>query len=520
MSPRRRTALAAAALVAGLAAAVALAAAGGLLAGRPEGIPDAPPGTASIADATAFEPLALCEVSEEELLERARDGFSHPLYALSPGGAPASAARTARFRAPLEAAAGRHGIGPDTLEALVMLESAGRPDVAAGDDPEGAVGLGQILPGTATALLGMRVDLEASRRLSAAIERARRRAERARSARTRRAATRRAAALARRRRAVDKRYDPARSLDGAARYLAIAERRFGREDLALASYHMGMGNLERTVETYVAPARPAPRVRDTVAAHDVSYVRLYFGSSPVDNARTYALLAGFGDDSRTYLFRLEAAREIMRLRRDDPAELARRAGLHALWPSGELVLRPPAETDRYSDAHALRAGYDEGELVPLGRDPMRLGFTLDPAIGRLSLGRARGRPALYRGLRPEALAALLYLTKEVDRVAGRAGLRVTGAARDAAYGRHRASGEGAGEPAGPASPHATGYSFDIARPYPSRQVANAFAYALERLRALRVIDYAFRPGEVHVGVGPDTERLLPLQRALAPAPGD
>src|SRR5829696_3543415 len=284
MSPRRRTALAAAALVAGLAAAVALAAAGGLLAGRPEGIPDAPPGTASIADAAAFEPLALGQVSDTELLERARDGLSHPLYALSPGGAPASAARTARFRAPLEAAAGRHGIGPDTLEALVMLESAGRPDVAAGDDPEGAVGLGQILPGTATALLGMRVDLEASRRLSAAIERARRRAERARSARTRRAATRRAAALARRRRAVDKRYDPARSLDGAARYLAIAERRFGREDLALASYHMGMGNLERTVETYVAPARPAPRVRDRVAAHDVSYVRLYFGSSPVDNA--------------------------------------------------------------------------------------------------------------------------------------------------------------------------------------------------------------------------------------------
>ncbi|HLL85902.1 MAG TPA: transglycosylase SLT domain-containing protein, partial [Thermoleophilaceae bacterium] len=364
MSPRRRAALAAAALVAGLTAAVALAAAGGLLAG-PEGIPDAPPGTASISDAAAFEPFALDEVSEDELLERARAGFSHPLYAFSPGGAPASAARTARFRAPLEAASGRHGIGPDTLEALVMLESAGRPDVAAGDDPEGAVGLGQILPGTATALLGMRVDLGASKRLSAAIERVRRRAERARSARTRRAATRRAAELARRRRAVDERYDPARSLDGAARYLAIAERRFGREDLALASYHMGMGNLERTVETYVAPARPAPRVRDTVAAHDVSYVRLYFASSPVDNARTHALLAGFGDDSRTYLFRLEAAREIMRLQRDDPVELARRARLHALWPSGELVLRPPAEADRYADANALRASYDEGELVPL-----------------------------------------------------------------------------------------------------------------------------------------------------------
>ena len=139
----------------------------------------------------------------------------------------------------------------------------------------------------------------------------------------------------------------------------------------------------------------------------------------------------------------------MRLQRNDPVELARRARLHALWPSGELVLRPPAEADRYADANALRASYDEGELVPLPRDAMRLGYMLDPAIGRLSLGREPGRPALYRGLRPEALAALLYITKEVDRVAGRAGLRVTGAVRDAAYGRHGASSEGAGEPAGP-----------------------------------------------------------------------
>jgi hypothetical protein len=95
-----------------------------------------------------------------------------------------SAARTARLRPLVEAAARRHDVKP---EALVLLESTGRPDVAASGDPEGAVGLGQILPGTATGLLGMRVDLAASKRLTARIEREHRRSRRARSARVRRA---------------------------------------------------------------------------------------------------------------------------------------------------------------------------------------------------------------------------------------------------------------------------------------------------------------------------------------------
>ena len=141
-----------------------------------------------------------------------------------------SAARTARLRPLVEAAARRHDVEPETLEALVLLESAGRPDVAASGDPEGAVGLGQILPGTATGLLGMRVDLAASKRLTARIEREHRRSRRARSARVRRAGAQRVVALERRRRAVDTRYDPRRSLNGAAPYLALAQRRFGRED--------------------------------------------------------------------------------------------------------------------------------------------------------------------------------------------------------------------------------------------------------------------------------------------------
>jgi hypothetical protein len=216
---------------------------------------------------------------------------------------------------------------------------------------------------------------------------------------------------------------------------------------------------------------------------------------------------------------VEAAREIMALHRGGPAELARRERLHDLWPSGEPLLRPPGETPSYADTDALREAYEDGDLLPLPRDPGRLGFSVDPALGRLSLGDRPGRPALYRGLRPEALAALLLITKEVQRVSGRSGLRVTDAVRDPAYGRRLAATGASGEPDARYDPHATGYAFDIARDYPSRRVAEAFSYVLDRLRALRVIDYVYERNEIHIGVGPDAERLLPLQEALAPAPG-
>src|SRR5436853_561000 len=74
----------------------------------------------------------------------------------------ASAERTDKFRAQIEDAAKAHGVDPDMLEAVIFLESAGRPDVIAGPTPESASGLAQIIPSTATDLLGMSVDLPQS----------------------------------------------------------------------------------------------------------------------------------------------------------------------------------------------------------------------------------------------------------------------------------------------------------------------------------------------------------------------
>src|SRR4051795_8051861 len=117
------------------------------------------------------DPIAWSAKRRPELERRAAAGLSHVIYAKSPGGAIASAARTATWRPHIERAAKRGGVDPDGLEAIVMLESAGRADAQASNDLEGAVGLTQILAETGQNLLGMHIDVRASKRLTRGIDR-------------------------------------------------------------------------------------------------------------------------------------------------------------------------------------------------------------------------------------------------------------------------------------------------------------------------------------------------------------
>ena len=48
--------------------------------------------------------------------------------------------------------------------------------------------------------------------------------------------------------------------------------------------------------------------------------------------------------------------------------------------------------------------------------------------------------------------------------------------------------------------HITGYAFDIARSYGSRQQRAAFQFALDRLEALNLIAYIREPDAIHIAV--------------------
>jgi hypothetical protein len=303
---------------------------------------------------TIADPLAYDGTRQTEFEARATAGLTPVLVEKSPGGVVATARRVARYRPLIERAAAGSPVSADTLEALVFLESAGRPFAQAGK-LEGAAGLTQILAQTATGLLRMHVDLRKARKTKSA--RALRRA--------------------------DDRFVPSKALAGTVRYLRFAKEKLGRTDLAIASYHMGVGNLQRALSLY--------------GASDIPYAQLYFDSTPLNHASAWRLLYGLGDDSSTYLWRILAAKRLMALYRTDrPALNAVIAGNSPPLTGTPRALAP---------GHGLRFP-KEAKLLPraatvaetIGTDVERISGTA-PLTIRAATGRTFYVSRTYRSRR-------------------------------------------------------------------------------------------------------------------------
>jgi len=430
----------------------------------------------------AEDPLAWTPERSDDYAERATQGWAHALYTKTADGLATGVARTRGWRRAIEEATAGTDVDPDTLSAIVLLESAGRPEAQASDDLRGAVGLTQIVAETGQSLLGMNVDVEAAERVSKQMARAAKKGDEAR-----------VEELRAERRRVDERFDPRKSLAATVRYLQFAKEKLGRDDLALASYHMGVGNLQTALEKY--------------GEGTVPYVRLYFDSTPRHRADAWRFLTGLGDDSSTYLWRVRAAEEILRLAAEDPEGLAQRTALMNERNSAEVALHPPAETTHYADGDALQDGYDEGDIAALPPAYLlRHGLRLDRQMGELA-GKVDEEPTLYRGLRREALAMLAYIGTGVRAISGEERpLRVTSTVRDERYQDALLRVEE--QATDDYSLHTTGYAFDIARDYASPKQAQAMQFLLDRLTALNLIAWVREPGAIHVTVSSDAERLM------------
>ena len=466
---RRRLAIAGVVLVALIAAAVVLATSGGKSAPPPLPLPGigqpAKPG----------DPFAYVRRSESDFVARAIAGSDHVLFTKSPGGALATAARVAAFRPLIDQATAGTSIDPSSLEALVFVESAGRPNVIAGLDPANASGLTQILASTGQSLLGMHINLARSRQLTGKIDTA---AGQGRLGLVTRLESQRAR--------IDDRFDPRLALAATVRYLEIAEQHFGRADLAVESYHMGIGNLQNVLNDYDG-GKPVP------------YAQLYFDTAPDHHTSAYNLISGFGDDSSLYYWRVLGAQQIMRLYRTDRAELNRLISLQTAVDSQAYVLHPPQDVRPFATPDALDDAYARRTILPLPSNAPALGLAYDPGIGSLA-SQLKVTPALYRGLRGPALDLLIELAARVRTLSGGvAPLTVTSAVSDERYQQLL----GVSDP-----PAAAGWSFTIARRYVRPAQAAAFQAMLDRLQALNVIAWQRFPSEIEVTVASDASQVL------------
>ncbi len=432
-----------------------------------------PPAPTVADSAGPGDPFAYRSSQESEFVARAAAGNARPLFVLSPGGVVATARRVAAFRSAINRATAGSGVDPALVEGLVFLESAGRPQAVAGSDPAGAAGLTQILAATGQSLLGMHIDLAASRRLTKRIDAA---------AGTRRG---RLGRLLARRAAVDDRFNATRALAATVRYLKIAEQQFGRPDLAIESYHMGIGNLHNVLSAYDG-------------GRSVPYAQLYFDSAPTRHAAAYRLLASFGDDSWTYYWRVLAAVRIMKLYRADRAALSHLSALQFADDAGGAVLHPTVAP--FAGPSALAAAYQDHSIVPLPSNAGALGLIVDPAMG--TGAKAVGAPrSLYRGLRPAALRFMIDLAAQVRRVSGlhTAPLRIQSTVTDG-----RLAGQvGISDP-----PAQTGWAFSVQRQYVAPAQALAFQAILDRLQSLNLIAWAREPDTIRITVASDAAAWL------------
>jgi hypothetical protein len=355
---------------------------------------------------------------------------------------------------------------------MVLVESSGLAAATNG----GRAGLTQLTPAVAKHF-GLRVNRGKSTRLTRQI------------AHTFRAVH--ARQLRRWRSRYDQRFAPARELRATVRYLVHARRALGRIDLAVAAYHVGIGNVRRAMRIEGAI--------ETVPA----YAQLYFGSSPDRHAAIWRRLGAGGATARDYYWKVVAAEHVMRLYRH--GALAYTARLQDNKNSAEEVLHPRADTHRFRTPAAVARAWRHHILRAIPLDVSRTHIAVSRSLGQeaRTLGRSR---RLYRGLRPAALDVLLYIGRHVHELSGARRLLVTSAVRDNRYQRvlMRVNANAART----YSLHTTGYAFDIARSYTSSRQATAFQFVLDRLTAANAIAYIREASAIHVAVASDAAAKL------------
>ena len=213
---------------------------------------------------------------------------------------------------------------------------------------------------------------------------------------------------------------------------------------------MGIGNLESVIRDFGSPR---------------SYAEIYFATSPTDHAAAWRRLYDLGDDSSTYLWRVYAARDIMRAYREDPDALGRAADLYTAKNSAEEALHPEEATEIFAEPDELEAAYRDGDIRSFPNAPRALGLRRDRRMGELAQ-RLEREPRLYRGLRPEAYALAAYMAHLTRTAGGGASpLTVTSTVRDGEY-QQVLSGRNP-EATTAYSLHTTGYALDVSRAYAS-----------------------------------------------------
>ncbi len=195
---------------------------------------------------------------------------------------------------------------------------------------------------------------------------------------------------------IDQRFDPEAAIEGAATYLDIARKRFGDLQLAIASYHMGIGNLENVLRAYARDASDMP-IGDLVSGDHLSYAEVFFNSGPDSHRKAYELLRDSATSPPSTCGRSWRPGRSCTCTATTASACRRPQRWRPTRRPMEEVFHPENETDVFQTPDDISDALDDGDLVPLPDKPA-LGWEPNKDIGELA-GQVDQSPELYRALR-------------------------------------------------------------------------------------------------------------------------
>lgn len=180
--------------------------------------------------------------------------------------------RVESYRDTVETYANQFGIDPEILLGIIFIESKGDPNPKnKGINDSGAVGLCQFLPKTADEFK------------------------------------------------LDDRTNPEQSIRAAVEYLIRYKNELGTNDIAMASFHMGCGNMKYLIEQLATENEKQLPACEIVKRYHLDYPKIYFAAKEEKNPEAYDFLFHeLKDDSAHYYFKVLAAIEILKLNKLHP----------------------------------------------------------------------------------------------------------------------------------------------------------------------------------------------------------
>jgi hypothetical protein len=276
--------------------------------------------------------------------------------------------------------------------------------------------------------------------------------------------------LVAKRRQVDHRYDPAKAIAAQTKYLVRLTRRYGGVDWALQAYHGGEAGAARTMRLFASGGDSRALLASRNGGYVLGgrgrwlpYTEVYRRITPTGTPAAFGYLFGRSDDHRYYWWKVLMAERALNLYRKNTAEFERQ--WQALQPgySADMAYYPEPAPLQFRNNADLRQAYQDASLVFLPANATALGIRTQnlAALEPTSAG-------LHKGLRPEAMGALLRLAHLYISSGGREGLTLLTMVQTMEY-RSQWDARYPDPPLPPNVPkdpefHTTGLTFDLKRP--------------------------------------------------------